>query len=59
VFDDAEVDNSMEEDDKLVESAKATLAEQLEIFKAEATKQSDAISTSYYGIAAVHPGMAP
>jgi hypothetical protein len=59
VFCDAAVDNATDDDSDLVSSAKATLAEQLERFKQEASSQLDAIFTSEYGITAVHPGQAP
>jgi hypothetical protein len=59
IFHDADVDNATADDAKLVSSDKAALAEQLELFKSEASSQLDAIFTSEFGITAVHPGKAP
>jgi hypothetical protein len=59
MFHDAAVDNATDNYDELVSSAKAALAEHLELFKAEASSQLDAIFTSEFDITAVHPGNAP
>jgi hypothetical protein len=42
-----------------VTQAKATLDEQLQLFKSKAMKQLDDIFTSEFGITAIHPGVAP
>jgi hypothetical protein len=59
IFHDDDVDNATDDDDELVSSDKAALAEQLELFKAEASSQLDAISTSEFGITEFHPGKVP
>jgi hypothetical protein len=42
-----------------VTQAKATLDDQLQLFKSKATKQLNYVLTSEFGITAVHPGVAP